>query len=54
MARILLSGPDKMTWQRAIVVDNVLQRTSPATAKRMATLIRKRLELYATRIVGVL
>ncbi|MFZ4856024.1 MAG: DUF1819 family protein [Desulfuromonadaceae bacterium] len=45
ISRLLLSGPDAKSWQRAIAVDNVLQKTSPATAKRMATLIRKRLEL---------
>jgi hypothetical protein len=45
VAQLLLQGADNTAWQRAIVVDNVLQKTSPASAKRMATLIRKRLEL---------
>lgn len=45
VAQLLLQGADNTKWQRAIVVDNLLQKTSPASAKRMATLIRKRLEL---------
>lgn len=45
VVRLLQQGADAKTWQRAIAVDNVLQKTSPATARRMATLIRKRLEL---------
>ena len=45
IVQLLLHDADAKMWQRAIVVDNVLQKTSPATAKRMATLIRKRLEL---------
>jgi hypothetical protein len=45
VAQLLLQGADNTAWQRAIMVDNVLQKTSPASAKRMATLIRKRLDL---------
>lgn len=45
VAQLLLQRADNTAWQRAIMVDNVLQKTSPASAKRMATLIRKRLEL---------
>jgi hypothetical protein len=45
IVQLLLQDADAKMWQRAIAVDNVLQKTSPATAKRMATLIKKRLEL---------
>ena len=45
IVKLLLNEPDTKEWHRALVVENVLQKTSPATAKRMATLIKKRLEL---------
>jgi len=45
IVQLLLQGADDVEWQRAIAIENVLQKTSPASAKRMATLIRKRLEL---------
>lgn len=44
VAALLLSGADEKTFHQAIVVDNVLQKRSPASAKRMLKLIRKRLE----------
>jgi hypothetical protein len=40
----LLQGADEKVWYQAVAVDNLLQKTSPASARRMATLIRKRLE----------
>jgi hypothetical protein len=43
IAELLLSQPSSAAWNEAIVRDNILQK-SPATAKRQATLIRKRLE----------
>ncbi|MCG9052531.1 DUF1819 family protein [Laribacter hongkongensis] len=43
LAPLLLQHPDEAAWQYAIKVDNVLQKTSPATAWRMARLIRQRL-----------
>jgi hypothetical protein len=43
IAELLLSQPSSAVWNDAIVRDNILQK-SPATAKRQATLIRKRLE----------
>lgn len=43
IAELLLSQPNSAAWNEAIVRDNILQK-SPATAKRQATLIRKRLE----------
>ncbi|MCG9000256.1 DUF1819 family protein [Laribacter hongkongensis] len=44
LASLLLQHPDEAAWQHAIKVDNVLQKASPATAWRMARLIRQRLE----------
>lgn len=45
IARLLLAKADEGAWYQALVVDNVLQKKSPASARRMARLIRKRLEL---------
>ena len=45
IARLLLNGVDKIKWHQAIIVDNILQKRSPAAAKRQAKLIRNRLEL---------
>ncbi len=45
IAHLLLQDADEAAWHRAVTVDNVLQKTSPASAKRMSSLIRKRLEL---------
>ena len=44
IAHLLLAGADKDAWYRAIIVENVLQKRSPATAKRQSRLIRHRLE----------
>lgn len=44
IARLLLDDADKEMWYRALVVDNVLQKSSPTSARRMARLIRNRLE----------
>ncbi len=45
VARLLLgnAGPDD--WNQAIVIDNVLQKRTPSSAKRQAKLIRNRLSL---------
>ena len=45
IAYLLLAGADKNEWKDAIENQNVLQRRSPATAKRIASLIRSRLIL---------
>jgi hypothetical protein len=45
IARLLLNGTAPESWHQAIVVNNILQKRSPATAKRQAKLIRNRLEL---------
>jgi len=43
IAKLLLSKPDEATWQHAIEIDNILQKKTVATARRQATLLRKRL-----------
>lgn len=44
IAGLLLDGLDEAGWQRAIEVQNVLQKRSVGTAKRQALLVRTRLE----------
>jgi len=43
IARLLLSHPDETRWQHAVEVENILQKKTPATARRQARLIRRRL-----------
>jgi len=45
IARLLLAEADEDTWHQAIVIDNVLQKRSPAAAKRQTKLIKNRLSL---------
>jgi len=45
IARLLLNGADKTKWHQTVIVDNILQKRSPAAAKRQAKLIRNRLKL---------
>jgi len=45
VADLLLKGVDEQGWKEAIQKENVLQVKNPATAIRIARLIRKRLEL---------
>ena len=45
IAGLLLNSATADEWHQEIQVDNVLQKRSPATAKRNAHAIRKRLEL---------
>jgi hypothetical protein len=44
VASLLLKGLPAGAWQKAIEGENLLQKTSPAGAKRIASLIRARLE----------
>ncbi|RYH00369.1 MAG: DUF1819 family protein [Alphaproteobacteria bacterium] len=44
IAGLLLDGDSSSLWKQAIELDNVLQKTSQATAKRQASLIRARLK----------
>lgn len=53
VVRLLQQGADATAWHRAIMVENVLQKSSPATSRRMATLIRKRLELMPKELWGM-
>lgn len=45
IAELLLRGVDAQEWQVAIRDENILQARSPETAKRLANLLRARLEL---------
>ena len=44
IAELLLCGVDESEWKQATVKDNVLKTKNPATAIRLARLIRQRLE----------
>ena len=44
IANLLLKNATEDEWQQEIQIDNALQKRSPATAKRNAQAIRKRLE----------
>lgn len=44
IAELLATSPDEKKWTDAIVNDNVLQKTSVHSAKRMASTLRKRLQ----------
>lgn len=44
IATLLLSHPTKEQWVEALKLENILQKKSPATARRQARLIRNRLE----------
>jgi hypothetical protein len=45
LAQLMLSDSSAEAWKHAIVVDNLLQKKTHATAKRMGNLIRHRLEM---------
>lgn len=45
VAQLLLDGGGKAEWDESILTENVLQKRSPASAKRQARLIRNRLKL---------
>jgi hypothetical protein len=44
VAGILMDGVTPSKWRDAIAVQNLLQKRSPSTAKRLASLVRSRLE----------
>ena len=44
LAALLLTQPDDAAWHYAIETENILQKNTPATARRQATLLRKRLD----------
>jgi hypothetical protein len=43
IATLLLSSPDSNAWLHAIKIENILQKNTPATARRQANLLRRRL-----------
>ena len=45
IADLLIAGAGADDWHRCVMVDNLLQKRSPTSAKRNAQAIRKRLEL---------
>lgn len=45
IARLLLDNANPDAWHQAVVIDNILQKRSPATSKRQARLIKNRLSL---------
>ena len=50
IADLLLRQVDAEGWKDAIVTKNVLQARSPATARRLTTLIRGRLETMGAEL----
>lgn len=44
VADLILKNASEEEWHQSIMVDNLLQKRAPATAKRIAQSIRKRLE----------
>lgn len=44
VASFMLTHPDRATWFDTLKTENILQKKSPATARRQARLIRNRLE----------
>ncbi len=53
IADLLLRGISDEEWRTALFVDNVLQTRSPMTAKRLRTLIRRRLEPMGSGLWGL-
>ena len=47
---LLLRGVDEAGWRQAITKDNVLRAKNPATAVRLARLIRQRLEIMSPEL----
>lgn len=43
IATLLLTSPDPAAWQQAIEVENILQKKTPATARRQSRLLQRRL-----------
>jgi len=50
IARLLLEKTVDDGWRRALVVDNILQKKSPATAIRLSRLIKNRLTLMSPKL----
>ena len=54
IARLLLDNANPDAWHQAIVIDNILQKRSPATAKRQAKLIKNRLSLMEPELWDII
>src|SRR2546427_11868389 len=50
IADLLLRGADEQGWKRALINENVLQTRNPATAIRLARLIKARLILMDSEL----
>ncbi|MPW36353.1 DUF1819 family protein [Vibrio sp. B1Z05] len=54
IAELLLSDPSKEQWGDAIVDQNILQKRSPASAKRNAATIKKRIANLGNKFLSTL
>ena len=54
IASLLLDNANPDAWHQAIVIDNILQKRSPATAKRQARLIKNRLSLMKPELWDII
>ena len=54
IAELLLSDPSKEQWDDAIVDQNILQKRSPASAKRNAATIKKRIANLGNKFLSTL
>ncbi len=54
IAELLLSDPSKDQWDEAIVEQNILQKRSPASAKRNAATIKKRIANLGNQFLSAL
>ncbi|WP_272166070.1 DUF1819 family protein [Vibrio diabolicus] len=54
IAELLLSEPNKEQWDEAIVEQNILQKRSPASAKRNAATIKKRIANLGNKFLSAL
>lgn len=54
IARLLLDNANPDAWHQTIVIDNILQKRSPATAKRQAKLIKNRLSLMEPELWDII
>jgi hypothetical protein len=50
IAALLQQRADEVAWQKALYTDNILQKKVRSTARRMARLIRNRLELMTPEL----
>lgn len=54
IAKFMLTNPTREDWKHAIEIENILQKRTPATGKRQAILIRKRLECVTNDILELI